>query len=105
MRHKEALVNRQRPSSGISALMLAAAADNLDVVEDLIETGADVNHNQTNEDGSPALMIAADKGHLAIVEILIATESEVNLKDKDGDTALNIAIKNHHQEIILALLN
>lgn len=86
-------------------LVNAARQGNLDVVEDFIETVANVNHHQTNEDGSPALMIAADKGHLAIVEILIATGSEVNLKDKDGDKSLNIAIKNHHQEIILALLN
>nr|WP_084220208.1 ankyrin repeat domain-containing protein [cyanobacterium endosymbiont of Epithemia turgida] len=68
-----------------------------------MEAGADVN--PTNEDRTPALMIAAYEGHLAIPKTLIAAGSEVNLKDKDGDTPLNLAIKTHYQEIILALLN
>ncbi|WGT66976.1 ankyrin repeat domain-containing protein [cyanobacterium endosymbiont of Epithemia clementina EcSB] len=97
------MVNQQRPPSGISALILAATANHLDLVEDLIEAGANVN--QTNEDGSPTLMITAYKGYLAIVETLIATGSEVNLKDKNGDTALNLAAKNYHQESILALFD
>ena len=36
--------------------------------------------------------LAEYKGHLAIIETLIATESEIDCKDKDGDTALNLAI-------------
>lgn len=49
---------------------MLAAANYLDVIEDLIEASADVN--PTNEDSTPALMIAADEGHLAIVKTLIA---------------------------------
>lgn len=51
------------------------------------------------------LLFAEYKEHLAIVETFIATESEVDFKDKDGDTALNLGIKNHHQKITLVLLD
>jgi len=62
-------VNVRATQHGQTALMLAVSHGRLDMVQLLIEAGADVNIR--DEDGSTALMCAAEHGHMEIVKHLI----------------------------------
>lgn len=55
---------------GQTALMLAVSHGRLDMVELLLQSGADVNIQ--DEDGSTALMCAAEHHHIEIVKLLLA---------------------------------
>ena len=95
-------VNLARKTYGLTALMLAASNQQLDIIQLLLSRGADVN--AVNEDGSTALMIAALKGYLEIVKTLLDAGAEAGIVDKHGDTALKIAIKQGHTEVVQAIL-
>lgn len=53
-----------------TALMLAVSHGNLDMVDMLLEAGADINIQ--DEDGSTALMCAAEHGRIDIVKHLLS---------------------------------
>ena len=71
-------------------LAIAASNNNLELVEILIEKGADIN--QTNNYGSTCLHEAARKGKVDIVELLINHGADINIEDKDGYTPLLLAL-------------
>lgn len=81
--------NLARPD-GSTALMVAAAAGQENIVAMLLEHGADIH--MRNNDGRTALMQAAQAGRGEIVRHLVAKGSEVNAKDNLGHTALMLAI-------------
>ena len=58
------------PQTGQTALMLATSQCREDMVQLLLEQGA--NCNQQDFDGSTALMCACEHGHTAIVQLLLA---------------------------------
>lgn len=66
---------------GQTTLMLAASHGKLDVVNLLLECGADVNIQ--DDDGSTALMCAAEHGYLDIVNAL-SSHPECDLTTKDN---------------------
>ena len=53
-------------ADGITALMAAAICGRLDMVQLLLEAGADIN---AARDGITALMAAAENDHLEVVEL------------------------------------
>ena len=53
--------------------------------------------------GQTALMHAAREGHAAIVIYLLESGADVKLKDKNGDTALNIANDNDNLDVVTIL--
>lgn len=53
-----------------TALMLAVSHGNIDMVQMLLDAGADINIQ--DEDGSTALMCAAEHGRIDIVKLLLA---------------------------------
>ncbi len=63
-------IDLPRKLYGLTALMLAVSANQLDIVQLLVSKCADVN--ATNEDGSTALMAAVLKGHVNVVKVLLA---------------------------------
>src|SRR5687767_8478753 len=71
------------------AVVTAAFEGELDVVRSLVLGG--INPNVANEHGDTAVMLASENGYDAIVEFLLDHGAEINAKDKDGDTALDIA--------------
>lgn len=75
-----------RIEHGIVALMKAT---NNEVVELMIEHGADVNIRDAN--GSTPLMYAAKRGNHRIVEILLAAGADSSAKNDEGVTALELA--------------
>ncbi|XP_065218197.1 uncharacterized protein Kank isoform X2 [Planococcus citri] len=95
-------INLKAKKHGQTTLMLAASHGKLDVVNLLLECGADVNIQ--DDDGSTALMCAAEHGYLDIVNALSShPECDLTIKDNDGSNALTIAMEAGHREIGIAL--
>lgn len=62
-----------------------------EILELLLDNGAETNVQ--NKYGYTPLMYAVERGKLYSVEKLIEYGIDLNIKDKDGDTALDIAYK------------
>merc|ERR1711902_283161 len=91
-------LNVRASQHGQTALMLAVSHGRLDMVDLLLEAGADVNIR--DEDGSTALMCAAEHGHMDIVKLLMKhPEININAVDNDGATALRVAMDASHRDI------
>jgi uncharacterized protein len=84
------------------ALVTAACCGDYEIVERLVEEGADLNVK--DETGKTAVIAAADEGWLGITEYLLEHGADVNAKDNDGDTALDIAKFQEHDNIVEVLL-
>uniref|UniRef100_T1H4E6 Uncharacterized protein n=1 Tax=Megaselia scalaris TaxID=36166 RepID=T1H4E6_MEGSC len=82
--------------------MLAVSHGNLDMVDMLLEAGADINIQ--DEDGSTALMCAAEHGRIDIVKHLLSQpECDSLIQDVDNSTAFKIAWHAGHRDIGLLL--
>ncbi|MEW8549652.1 MAG: ankyrin repeat domain-containing protein [Candidatus Thiodiazotropha endolucinida] len=90
-------------SSGETALMKAAWAGRLDLVDLLISKAPQIN--QQSQEGWTALFYAAVRGHFQIVSALLKNGAEVNLADLDGNTPLMAAAWNGHTQVAELLLN
>lgn len=66
-----------------TALMMACDANNIEIVQKLIQNKADVNIRTRN--GNTALMFASNYD---IIQTLIENKADVNNQNKNGDTAL-----------------
>ncbi|GAW23347.1 hypothetical protein ANO14919_129030 [Xylariales sp. No.14919] len=103
-------------------LYKAAERGNLEVVEMLLATNAEVNaivippiadtesHRVCKREpykwreGETALQVAARNGHLRVVERLLASQADVNIRNPAGLTALQAAVDVYHPEIVERLL-
>ncbi|XP_037044610.1 uncharacterized protein LOC119080396 isoform X1 [Bradysia coprophila] len=91
-------VNIRAKKHNQTALMLAVSHGNLDMVQMLLDAGADINIQ--DEDGSTALMCAAEHGRIDIVKLLLAqSECDSCITDIDGSTALKISLDAGHRDI------
>ncbi len=88
--------------AGRTALQLAAANDHSDVVEALIERGAQINAQDL--EGASALMLAAEKGHTAIVQQLLRAGADPALRSHRGETALGFATMGGYTPVVRVLL-
>jgi hypothetical protein len=87
---------------GATRLMFASEMGHLNVVQLLVDEGADINAKSNN--GLTALMIASGIGHREIVQLLIAEGADVNAKKDNGETALMLASQKGHREIVQLLI-
>jgi hypothetical protein len=71
------------------ALVDAARMGDVAKVQDLLDMGVDVNHQDKN--GETALMKASSEGHEVVVKVLLAEGAKVNDTTNDGQTALSLA--------------
>lgn len=69
-----------------NALVEAAYAGHTEIVQLLLENGADVN--TADGDGNTSLIQAAYAGHIGIVHCLVENGADIDATDKNGDTAL-----------------
>lgn len=98
-----------RDKNGMTALVAAACECALttmnstyDIVRMLLEKGASAN--SPTRDGTTALMkAAAGFGETAIVELLLNNGADPAAKNKQGDTALTLAMKSDRPEKVLLL--
>jgi hypothetical protein len=96
-------VNVVDGSTNSTALGEAVAAGNLELVQTLLDAGADANLR--NSAGQTALMRLDDDGTVEIVLALIDAGAKVNLKDEDGDSALTVAAAEEKPDVLQALLD
>jgi ankyrin repeat protein len=72
---------------GMTALLFAARDGNLDAVEALVESGADINQ-VSGGDGTSPLNIAIANGHYTVGKYLLDRGADPNLANLDGLTPL-----------------
>jgi ankyrin repeat protein/predicted Ser/Thr protein kinase len=84
-------------------LVIAAARGNLQMVEMLLNSGAEVNAQDRS--GTTALSAAVDGGHDEVVPQLLAQGADVNRARTTGVTPLMIAAARGKQELVELLLN
>jgi len=87
----------------VDALIVDSARGNLNLVEDYIRTG--VNINGVDPKGNSALMFAASYGHYKIVELLLKNGANPNQRNiTEGFSAIFDAIKNTHIDVVKILI-
>lgn len=87
---------------GWTALMWATYKGRTDVVNLLLEKGADVNAHGNYHISS--LLWASGRGYTRIVQLLVSHGAKVNVGDKYGTTALVWACRKGYSEIVDCLL-
>ncbi|BBB91802.1 lipoprotein NlpI precursor [Methylomusa anaerophila] len=95
-------INAYDPPYKKTPLFYALFHKNTDILQYLIAQGADVNFTQS--DGTTHLMTAAANNKLASAKILLEAGADPTRKNKDGKTALIIAIEKNNKELIDLLL-
>lgn len=100
-------VNTPDEENKFTALHYAARNGKTNIVRLLCNSGADVNTKITSTDlyGWTPLMLAAYNNQLDNVKILFFEKADVNLKNKKGQTALDLAISNKATETVEFLKN
>ena len=86
-----------------TALIYASENGHIEIVEVLLDNGADVN--AYNNYGNTALMMASENGHIEIVEMLLKKGADLDAKNNDGETALKTASEKGHEEVVEMLLD
>ena len=92
---------------GKTALHLAAEKGHIKVVKLLIDKSAEIDClsvtiNAADKHGNTPLYYAIKNKHIEIVKLLIA-DSDINVVNNDGETILDIAIRNGYTEIIAVI--
>ncbi|MBI4459811.1 MAG: ankyrin repeat domain-containing protein [Acidobacteria bacterium] len=95
-------VNVKELVGGRTALMQAVKAKHPDIVQELIEQGADVR-TRAKDDFTP-LLVAAEVGDVKSVEILLAAGADVNEMAKGRTSALLLASAGSYEKLALFLL-
>ena len=72
-------------------------------VRSLLDQGANANAKDSKSEAS-ALMRASANGHRDIVQLLCEQDADVNAKDKEGNTALHLAVVSGNTAVVELLL-
>lgn len=96
------LEGHTRSIGGVTALYYAAFGSHLEVVDLLLEHGADANLADVN--GDTPLHIAAKKGDIEIGKLLIDKGGYVNRRNKAGKTPIVVAKENNHFDFAQMLI-
>ena len=93
-----------RSASGLTPLHLAAAVGGEETMRLLVAGGAHIGI-RTKHEGETALHLATMSGNIGAVQYLIACGADTRSQNFDGETALQMAMKEHHYSIAKMLLS
>ena len=91
-----------KPDQPTMNLYRAVHAEDIDQVERNLYWGADVNG--IGPDGNSPLHVAAERGNRVIAQMLLKKNAEVDLPNRDGRTALYLAVMSGRIQIALLLI-
>lgn len=94
----------RKDSEGFSVIHRAAQSGNKFIVKFLLENGSNVNDTTSLAETTP-LQIAVQNENEAVVNLLLKHGAKVDAKDKNGKTALCLAVEKGNIRIITCLLN
>eukprot|EP00900_Chrysochromulina_parva_P011850 jgi/Chrpa1/20666/Chrysochromulina_OHIO_Genome00006199-RA len=89
---------------GVAAHVQAAQLGRIDELRALLDETPELI-NRANDRGMTALMAAAHGGHTAVVTMLLERGADVICGDDRGVSALDYAIRENRQEVVLAILD
>ena len=98
---KEVDVNH-KSDDGWSALVSAVCEKHADVVEVLIDAGADIE--EKDDKGRSPLLVASDAANVEIVKLLVKAGAGVRVTDNEGITCLILAAYCGHTETVRYLV-
>lgn len=93
-----------RDSKGVPMLCLAIRNKHMDIIQSLIDSGADINAISEDRHNSP-VMDAASSGNYDAVKLLVTEGAELEYKSKNGQTALILSVGHGDIEISNYLLS
>ena len=97
-------VNYADPRDGTTALMGASLRGHLDVVQELLAQGANVN--QVSHDNFSPLWAAASKNHPDIVQVLLAAGANPHVETRNAkQTPLDAAVTMNYPEVVKLLVS
>ncbi|WP_297246066.1 ankyrin repeat domain-containing protein [uncultured Brachyspira sp.] len=79
-------------------LMNAAYKGNTNIINMLLENGADINY--TTDYGMTALMYAASFNQFEAAKVLLENNADTSITDEDGYTALDLAKSEDYKDIV-----
>ena len=100
--NKKVNINYQN-KYGHTPLMCATMHNHYDVVQVLINEGADVDIVDIN--GNTTFLLAVQCGHVDIIKYLLTKKVDIGGKNNMGLTALMIAADRCHQDVVKLLMN
>jgi ankyrin repeat protein len=96
-------IDMQTESNHDTALTLACSGGHDELVELLLEKGADVEHR--DKKGCSPLILSATAGHASTAEILLQHCADIEAQsDRTKDTALSLACSGGRQEVSISAL-
>lgn len=82
---------------GAELLQSAVEQNNSELLDMLLEKGADVNSK--NQEGMTALLVACQRENLVLVEHLLKKNADANVKDNSGFNPLSLAMKQENYKM------
>uniref|UniRef100_A0A8C5WW40 Ankyrin repeat domain-containing protein 17 n=1 Tax=Laticauda laticaudata TaxID=8630 RepID=A0A8C5WW40_LATLA len=96
-------IDAQTESNHDTALTLACAGGHEELVQTLLERGANIEHR--DKKGFTPLILAATAGHVGVVEILLDNGADIESQsERTKDTPLSLACSGGRQEVVELLL-
>ena len=90
--------------AGVAAHVQAAQFGRIDELRALLDDTPELI-DRANDRSMTALMAAAHGGHTAVVTMLLERGADVTRRDDRGVSALEFAIREDRQEVVLAILD
>ncbi|NXS70828.1 ANR17 protein, partial [Pandion haliaetus] len=91
-------IDAQTESNHDTALTLACAGGHEELVQTLLERGANIEHR--DKKGFTPLILAATAGHVGVVEILLDNGADIEAQsERTKDTPLSLACSGGRQEV------